>query len=77
MKFVGRPVQVKISINPAGESWQEIRNGVGKKYHSQKGIDLVMKVVNCLEEEAENGAAESYPFEMIEVIKEEVWSIEL
>lgn len=38
---------------------------------------MVMKVVNCLEEEAENGAAESYPFEMIEVIKEEVCSIEL
>lgn len=36
-----------------------------------------MKVVNCLEEKAENGAAERYPFEMIEVIKEEVWSIEL
>lgn len=38
---------------------------------------MVMKVVNCLKEEAENGAAESYPFEMIEVIKEEVCSIEL
>lgn len=32
-----------------------------------------MKIVNCLEAEVENSAAESYPFEMIEMIKEEFW----
>ena len=45
----------------------------GEKYHSQKGRDLAMKIVNCLEAEVENSAAESYPFEMIEMIKEEFW----
>mgnify|MGYP000137651487 FL=1 len=50
-----------------------LQKASGEKYHSQKGINLAMKIVGCLEAEAENSAAESYPFEIIEMIKEEFW----
>ena len=50
-----------------------LQKSSGEKYHSQKGINLAMKIVGCLEAEAENSVAESYPFEIIEMIKEEFW----
>lgn len=45
----------------------------GENYHSQQGINLAARIVECLEMARENSAAECYPFEMIEALKEEYW----
>jgi hypothetical protein len=42
-------------------------------YHSQQGINLAARIVECLEMSRENSTAECYPFEMIEALKEEYW----
>ena len=45
----------------------------GENYHSQQGINLAARIVECLEMARENSAPECYPFEMIEALKEEYW----
>ena len=46
---------------------------IQENYHSQQGINLAARIVECLEMARENSAAECYPFEMIEALKEEYW----
>ena len=50
-----------------------VQKVLGKNYHSQQGINLAARIVECLEMARENSAAECYPFEMIEALKEEYW----